>query len=135
MYPNRDIRDLNKRQKQQVKYYDHTAKDLPKLKEGDQVRMRPFKLGKNKWDKAVRAKLDERSYSVETPEGTLRYRRNLCHLRKSALAEETTVKPEVIEVDDLQSYEDSQELDTQQSNDIRHHGSPVRVASPSSRPE
>jgi transposase InsO family protein len=81
---NREIRDLNKRQEQQAKYYNRTAKDLPKLEEGEMVRMKPFRMGKKTWDKAmVTTRLDERSYIVETPEGKS-YRRNRGHLKKSA---------------------------------------------------
>ena len=77
---NREIRDLNKRQEQQAKYYNRTAKDLPKLEEGEMVRMKPFRMGKKTWVKAmVTTRLDERSYIVETPEGKS-YRRNRGHL-------------------------------------------------------
>ena len=46
------------------------------MSEGDVVRMKPFKLGDKSWRKAkVTARLDERSYTVETDNGAV-YRRN-----------------------------------------------------------
>ena len=43
--------------------------------------MKPFALNKKEWKKAVvRSRLDERSYEVETADGTS-YRRNRAHLR------------------------------------------------------
>ena len=45
--------------------------------------MKPFRLGDKIWKKAtVTARLDERSYNVETPDGGV-YRRTRCHLRKT----------------------------------------------------
>ena len=50
----------------QAKYYDQSAKALPVLEEGDCVRMQPFKLGENKWEKGTIVKrLDDRSYQVQ----------------------------------------------------------------------
>ena len=78
----KEIRELKNRQKQQIKYYNCTAKGLPKLEEGDIVRMKPFTMGKKKWDKAtVTARLDGRSYTVETPDRKS-FRRNRCHLNQ-----------------------------------------------------
>ena len=109
-YHNQDIIELRNRQKQQIKYYDRTAKDLPKLGKGDVVRMKPFKSGKKKWDKAiVTARLDERSYTVETPDGR-RYRRNRCHLKKSA---EKSNPIERIVVDKWQPKEELSDEDGQ----------------------
>ena len=69
-------------QVKQAFHYNKTAKDLPILHEGDNVRMKPFQLGQKKWGKVIVNKmLDERSYEVETNSGT--YRRNRVHLRKS----------------------------------------------------
>ena len=41
----RDIQQLNRRQFQPSRYYNQHARDLPTLKEGDVVRMKPFQLG------------------------------------------------------------------------------------------
>ena len=77
-------KELQQRQQAQAKYYNQTAKDLPSLSEGDVVRMKPFKLGDKSWRKAqVTARLDERSYTVETDDGAV-YRRNRQHLRKTS---------------------------------------------------
>ncbi|KAK2564109.1 hypothetical protein P5673_012335 [Acropora cervicornis] len=77
----RDVQQLNRRQFQQCKYYNQHARDLPPLKEGDVVRMKPFHLGSKEWKKGtIASKLDERSYMVETPDGDT-YRRNRYHLR------------------------------------------------------
>ena len=63
----------------QAKYYDQSAKALPVLEEGDCVRMQPFKLGENKWEKGTIVKwLDDRSYQVQTKNGAI-YRQNRLH--------------------------------------------------------
>ena len=82
-YPEKDQRNLAKRQEQQVRYFNQGVRDLRELAEGDVVRMKPFRLGDKVWKKAtVTARLDERSYNVETPDGGV-YRRTRCHLRKT----------------------------------------------------
>ena len=64
-------------------YHDQKAKDLEALDEGEVVRIKPFVLGKKKWEKGVvKKRLDERSYEVRTDEGVLR--RNRVYLRKSS---------------------------------------------------
>ena len=56
--------------------------DLPILKPGDTVRMKPFALGQKSWDKAhVTKRLDERSYEVQSAGTT--FRRNRQHLVKT----------------------------------------------------
>ena len=48
------------------------------------MRMKPFRLGDKAWKKAtVTKRLDDRSYTVETSEGTI-YRRSRNHLKKTA---------------------------------------------------
>lgn len=82
-YPEIDTRNLVKRQEQQIKYFNDGARDLRELAEGNIVRMRPFRSSDKVWKKAtVRARLDERSYTVETPDGGV-YRRTRSHLRKT----------------------------------------------------
>ena len=82
-YPEKEKRKLEKKQEQQAKYYNRGAKHLQELAKGDVVRMKPFRLGDKIWKKAVvTAHLDERSYTVEPPEGGV-YRRNRGHLRKT----------------------------------------------------
>ena len=74
---------LIERQQKQKWYYDCTAKDLKPLEKGDAVRMKPLRPGEKKWRKAlVIEKRDQRSYTVETPDGGT-YRRNRAHLRKT----------------------------------------------------
>ncbi|XP_028404036.1 uncharacterized protein LOC114526653 [Dendronephthya gigantea] len=74
---------LRKKQSTQAMYYNRSAKDLSKLKIGDVVRMKPTRLGENKWRKAVvTSKHDDRSYYVKTKAGGT-YRRNRVHLRRS----------------------------------------------------
>ena len=58
--------------------------------------MKPFKLDDKSWRKAkVTARLDERSYTVETDKGAV-YRRNRQHLRKTSepAVEPTSTVPE-----------------------------------------
>ena len=79
----RDIQQLNRRQFQQSKYYNKHARDLPTLKVGDVVCMKPFQLGSKGWKKGtITSKLDERSYMVKTPDGDT-YRRNRYRLRQT----------------------------------------------------
>ena len=62
-------------------YCDRYSKDLEALEEGDVVRMKAMTLGNKTWKKGVITKrLDERSYEVDTNEGTLR--RNRVYLRQ-----------------------------------------------------
>lgn len=73
---------LRSNQERQAKYYNRTARDLPILKPGDTVRMKPFALGQKSWDKAhVTKRLDERSYEVQSAGTT--FRRNRQHLVKT----------------------------------------------------
>ncbi|CAB4006649.1 Transposon Ty3-G Gag-Pol poly [Paramuricea clavata] len=59
--------------------------ELLKPKEGDSVRIKPWKLGKKEWQPgSIRKRLDERFYEVQTPCGILR--RNRVHLRRSDLS-------------------------------------------------
>lgn len=74
---------LRLNQMRQAKYYNRSAHDLPVLKAGDTVRMKPFVLGQKSWDKAeVTRRLDERSYEIQSSGTT--YRRNRQHLVKTA---------------------------------------------------
>ena len=74
-------------QTMQATYYNRRAKDLPVLKEGDRVQLKPFRLVQKGWNKGtVVAGLDERYYDIETPDGM--YRRNRVHTRKDAVPEE-----------------------------------------------
>ena len=75
------MEQLQLNQKRQAKYYNRTAHDLPTLKEGDTVRMRPFVLGQHTWKKVTR-RLVERSYEVQASGTT--YRRNRQHLVKTS---------------------------------------------------
>ena len=77
-----DNMNIRKDQARQAKYYNKSAKQLPTLTEGDTVRMRPFRIGQKQWEKAVVSeRLDERSYTVETPSGT--FRRNRIDLKRT----------------------------------------------------
>ena len=70
-------------QKRQARYYNSDAHDLPELNEGDNLRLKPFVLGQKEWKKGVVVeRLDERSYEIETADGSS-YRRNRAHLKKT----------------------------------------------------
>ena len=63
-------------QKRQARYYNSNAKDQPPVNKGDTVRMKPVVLGQKEWKKGVVVeRLDERSYEMETADGSS-YRRN-----------------------------------------------------------
>ena len=71
----------------QATYYNRRAKDLPVLKEGDRVRLKPFRLGQKGWNKGtVVARLEERPCDIDTPDGM--YRRNRVHIRKDNVSED-----------------------------------------------
>nr|XP_058940983.1 uncharacterized protein K02A2.6-like [Pocillopora verrucosa] len=73
---------LRSNQERQAKYYNRTAHDLPILKPGDTVRMKPFALGQKSWDKAhVTKRLVERTYEVQSAGTTFRCNRQ--HLVKT----------------------------------------------------
>ncbi|XP_014669551.1 PREDICTED: uncharacterized protein LOC106810640 [Priapulus caudatus] len=66
----------------QTKYYNRNAKDLPAMEEGDTVRMKPFAKGQRERKKGVVvARLDEMSYTVDTPDGS--YRRNRADIKRT----------------------------------------------------
>ncbi|XP_022807381.1 uncharacterized protein K02A2.6-like [Stylophora pistillata] len=78
-----EMEQLQLNQKRQAKYYNRTVHDLPTLKEGDTVRMKPFVLGQHTWKKAeVTRRTDERSYEVQASGTT--YKRNRQHLVKTS---------------------------------------------------
>ena len=75
---------LQQRQQAQARYYNWSAKDRSSLSQGNVVRMKPSNRSNKSWRKAqVTARLDERSYTVETDSGAV-YRRNRQHLRKTS---------------------------------------------------
>ena len=80
-----DVRHTKRYMKLSQEKQDQTnkqARNLPALEEGDTVRMQPFKLGEKRWTKGtVTARLDHRSYLVETPDGIRR--RNRLHLKRT----------------------------------------------------
>lgn len=68
-YPEKDQRNLAKRQEQQVRYFNRGTRDLGDLAEGSVVRMKQFRLGDKVWKKAiVTACLDERKTEVFSAE-------------------------------------------------------------------
>ena len=79
----REREKLKDVQKRQARYYNADARDLPELNEGATVRLKPFVLGQKEWKRGVVVeRLDERSYEVETADGSS-YRRNRAHLKKT----------------------------------------------------
>ncbi len=78
-------RKLLEQKSKQAHYYNKGTKELPELKEGDLVRIKPLKLAEKRkpWLQAkVEGKVDVRSYQVRTEDGRV-YRRNRQHLRHS----------------------------------------------------
>ena len=81
----KDVRHKKyQRQEKQTHYYNQNTKELPGLKEGETVRMKPMSGdSKHRWIKAqVEDQVDVRSYAVRTEDGR-RFRRNRRHLRQS----------------------------------------------------
>ena len=78
-----EMEQLQLNQKRQAKYYNSTAHDLPTLKKGDTLCMKPFVLGQHTWKKAeVTCRLDERLYEVQASSKT--YTCNRQHLVKTS---------------------------------------------------
>ena len=76
-------KDREKKQKDQVRYYKRSAKDLLNLTKGDVVRINPTKNSSKVWKEGVGVgRIDDGAYVVEKVEGT-RYRRNRFHLRRT----------------------------------------------------
>ena len=48
-----DVLDRQLKQEKQEEYYNKTSKDLPELKAGDEVWVKPHTLGQKKWKKAT----------------------------------------------------------------------------------
>ena len=81
----RDVRERKLQRKEvQTRYFNRNIEELPRLDEGDVVRMKPQASNRKKaWTKAqVKKQVDVRSYSVRTEEGRF-FRRNRRHLRQS----------------------------------------------------
>ena len=79
-----DVLDRQRKQEKQEEYYNKTSKDLPELKAGDEVWVKPHTLGQKKWKKAtvVTQRTEPRSYDIQmNTEETLR--RNRIDLKKS----------------------------------------------------
>lgn len=76
-------KQLAEKQTKQAEYFNKHAHDLPPLQEGDIVRISPYKGCNREWEKGtVHRRVDNRSYEVNTPSGTLRRnRRHLRHVR------------------------------------------------------
>ncbi|KAL5004974.1 hypothetical protein ScPMuIL_018430 [Solemya velum] len=75
-------KEIKSSQDKQAKYYNKSSCDLPILEEDYHIMMKPFSLNQkaNIPGKIIK-RLDERSYDVQTPKGTLR--RNRIYIRKT----------------------------------------------------
>lgn len=89
---------IKEKQKAQAHYYNRNARDLKELTKGDVVRIKPSKPSVRVWKKGVVVqKIDNRSYVVETTDGT-RYRRNRYHLRKTPASSQAPKEVEEVEL-------------------------------------
>ena len=90
------IEEHTKLRRQKAKQnYDKTAKPLPELEIGENVKLQSVKTKPDKWTNgSCVAKVGPRSYLIETEDGKL-YRRNRKFIRKDTTAE-TALKAEVI---------------------------------------
>ena len=79
-----DVLDRQRKQEKQEEYYNKTSKDLPELKAGDEVWVKPHTLGQKKWKKAtvVTQRTEPRSYDIQMNTGET-LRRNRIDLKKS----------------------------------------------------
>lgn len=83
---NTAVEGLRANRARQKYHWDKSAQELPELKEGDTVRVKPYKLGDKIWKKAtIHEKVDGRSYNVQTENGqVLRRIRNQLRLSQEA---------------------------------------------------
>ena len=89
------IEEHTKLRRQKAKHYDKTAKSLPELEIGENVKLQSVKTKPDQWTNgSCVAKVGPRSYLIETDDGKL-YRRNRKFIRKDTTAE-TALKDEVI---------------------------------------
>jgi hypothetical protein len=77
-----EFEQLELNQKRQAKYYNEHAHDLPVLKPGDTVRMRPTQ-GKTWQEGTITKGVGKRSYEVTSSDSGMNYRRNRRDLRKT----------------------------------------------------
>ena len=91
-------RKLVEQKRKQAFYYNVSSKELPDLKEGDVVRVKPLKATEKgkPWRQArIEGKVDVHSYKIRTEDGRV-YRRNRQHLRHSReQPEESTTTSDV----------------------------------------
>ncbi|KAL9976620.1 hypothetical protein ACROYT_G013942 [Oculina patagonica] len=74
----------------QAFYYDRNARDLPPLRKGDTLRVKPIKNSKEPWLKAtIQDQVNLRSYKVLTDDGST-LRRNRKHLKVTPQIHEQT---------------------------------------------
>jgi len=108
--------ELEKRQKQQKRYYDRTAHDLPPLPPGQTVRV--LDQQKGKWTPAIVLKkcLEPRSYILKFPDGSIK-RRNRVQIRKTL----TTTNKQVLSKDHCTSPQRKTHTNT---NDIHNQHYP-----------
>ncbi|XP_028413869.1 uncharacterized protein K02A2.6-like [Dendronephthya gigantea] len=88
-------RKLLEQKSKQAYYYNKGTKELPELKDGDLVRIKPLKIAEKRkpWVQAkVEGKIDIRSYQVRTEDGRV-YRRNRRHLKYSRDQPEESTAP------------------------------------------
>ena len=79
---NQEREKLKDVQKRQARYYNAHAKYSSTLHERDTVKLKAFQRGQKEWKKGmVVERLDERSYEIETTDGSTNMR-NRIHLRK-----------------------------------------------------
>lgn len=108
--------------------YNMRAKDLRPLDEGDMVRIKPFTLGKSAWEKGTVTKvLDDRSYLVETDNGT--YRRNRVHLRQTKESPEKPQHSTPLESGEARPQVTTHTPETQGKDDNCGESAPVPEAS------
>ena len=93
-----DIRQKRAARNRSVKtYYDKSARDMPRLKEGEAVRVYPIDGGRTWRPGRVQDILDDRSYRVRSDDTDATYRRNRIHIRPVV---EPEVRSEEVEPDE-----------------------------------
>ena len=113
--------EIVKGQERQAKYYNRGAKDLPRLRKEDEVRIQDHGQGLKKSPSVkatVKAEVGIRSYEVETQDGRV-LRRNRSHLRKTTEDEVDETPQTEIHTDEDRESNQTEERQSKQAVDCQ----------------
>lgn len=113
----------------QAFYYDRNARDLPPLRKGDTVRVKPIKNPKEPWLKAtVQDQVNLRSYKVVTDDGST-LRRNRKHLKVTPQMNEQTEPSSTPQLPNPSTLESVQQ-ETDTGGDLQKSDNKIKSPTP-----